>query len=183
MPDDFGVTVVTNSYAFLFCMRGCGCIEHPAFPAPSEFQMRFMIGKTRADHAARSRRCGSPSVVPVKAGTHNQQGLMVGRRLNSLSQKLAPQSMGPCFRRDDIERRMMRMDRGGVGEITRCRHCLQYTGIGSLHPSHLWGGWHIVSRASDVTGGVVSASKVFSHLYALPHPTLRATLPTSGRDK
>jgi hypothetical protein len=39
MPDDFGVTVVTYSYAFLFCMRGCGCIERPAFPAPSEFQM------------------------------------------------------------------------------------------------------------------------------------------------
>ena len=28
-------------------MRGCGRIERPAFPAPSEFQMRFMIGKTR----------------------------------------------------------------------------------------------------------------------------------------
>ena len=39
MPDDLGVTVVTNSYAFLFCMRGCGRIERPAFPAPSEFQM------------------------------------------------------------------------------------------------------------------------------------------------
>ena len=24
---------------FSFCMRGCGCIERPAFPAPSEFQM------------------------------------------------------------------------------------------------------------------------------------------------
>jgi hypothetical protein len=39
MPDDFGVTVVTNSYAFLFCMRGYGRIERPVFPAPSEFQM------------------------------------------------------------------------------------------------------------------------------------------------
>jgi hypothetical protein len=47
MPDDFGVTVVTNSYAFLFCMRGCGCIERPAFPTPSEFQM--------ASHDANSR--------------------------------------------------------------------------------------------------------------------------------
>jgi hypothetical protein len=32
-----GVTVVTNSYAFYFCIRGCGCIERPAFPAPSIF--------------------------------------------------------------------------------------------------------------------------------------------------
>ena len=37
MPGETGVTVVTNSYAFLFCMRGCGCIERPAFPAPSDF--------------------------------------------------------------------------------------------------------------------------------------------------
>src|SRR4051794_978265 len=35
MPDCFGEPVVTYSCAFLFCMRGCGCIGHPAFPAPS----------------------------------------------------------------------------------------------------------------------------------------------------
>jgi hypothetical protein len=29
-------------------MRGRGRIERPAFPAPSEFQMRFMASKTRA---------------------------------------------------------------------------------------------------------------------------------------
>jgi hypothetical protein len=57
MPGDTGVTVVTNSYAFLFCMRGCGRIVRPAFPAPSEFQMRFITGKTRAPRAARPRRC------------------------------------------------------------------------------------------------------------------------------
>jgi len=39
-------------------MRGCGRVERPAFPAPSEFQMRLTTDKTRADHAARSRRCG-----------------------------------------------------------------------------------------------------------------------------
>jgi hypothetical protein len=66
MPDDFGVTVVTTLVCFLFCMRGCGRIERPAFPAPSEFQMRFRRCKTRADHAARSRRCGC---VAVKRGT------------------------------------------------------------------------------------------------------------------
>jgi hypothetical protein len=30
-----GVSVVTNSYAFYLCIRGCGRIERPAFPAPS----------------------------------------------------------------------------------------------------------------------------------------------------
>jgi hypothetical protein len=37
MPGDSGVTVVTNSYAILFCMRGCGCFGRPAFPVPSIF--------------------------------------------------------------------------------------------------------------------------------------------------
>jgi hypothetical protein len=58
MPGDPGVTVVTISYAFYFCMRGCGCIERPAFPAPSELSDALHIGKTRADHAARTRRRG-----------------------------------------------------------------------------------------------------------------------------
>jgi hypothetical protein len=47
MPGYPGVTVVTCSCAFLFCTRGCGCIERPAFPAPSEFQMRFTLANSR----------------------------------------------------------------------------------------------------------------------------------------
>src|ERR1700694_4720846 len=36
MPGETGVTVVTTlACLFLFYMRGCGCIERPAFPAPS----------------------------------------------------------------------------------------------------------------------------------------------------
>jgi hypothetical protein len=34
-PGDPAVPVVTNSYAFYFCIRGCGRNGHPAFPAPS----------------------------------------------------------------------------------------------------------------------------------------------------
>jgi len=36
MPGVSGVTVVTTLVCFLFCMRGCGRIERPAFPAPSD---------------------------------------------------------------------------------------------------------------------------------------------------
>src|SRR5712672_3509432 len=44
-----GVTVVTTLVCFvLFCMRGCGCIERPAFPAPSDIRRRDAQGKTRA---------------------------------------------------------------------------------------------------------------------------------------
>src|SRR5882672_7597989 len=36
MPGETGVTVVTTLVCFvLFRTRGCGCIERPAFPAPS----------------------------------------------------------------------------------------------------------------------------------------------------
>jgi hypothetical protein len=37
MPGCSGVTVVTNSRVF-FYTRGCGRIERPAFPAPSELR-------------------------------------------------------------------------------------------------------------------------------------------------
>jgi hypothetical protein len=36
MPGDAGVTVVTTLVCFFICTRGCGCIERPAFPAPSD---------------------------------------------------------------------------------------------------------------------------------------------------
>ncbi len=55
MPGCSGVTVVTNSYAFLFCMRGCGCIARPAFPAPSVYRGANNSCKTRAHRAAGSR--------------------------------------------------------------------------------------------------------------------------------
>jgi hypothetical protein len=32
----------------LFYMRGCGCIERPAFPAPSTFEGKDFPGKPRA---------------------------------------------------------------------------------------------------------------------------------------
>jgi hypothetical protein len=41
MPGETGVTVVTMLVCFvLFRTRGCGRIERPAFPAPSEFRGR-----------------------------------------------------------------------------------------------------------------------------------------------
>ena len=53
MPGDPGATVVTNSCAFYFCTRGCGCVGHPAFPTPSGVEDKC---KTRAHRAAGTRR-------------------------------------------------------------------------------------------------------------------------------
>jgi hypothetical protein len=36
MPGRSGVTVVTTLVCLFFHTRGCGCIERPAFPAPSD---------------------------------------------------------------------------------------------------------------------------------------------------
>ena len=46
----------TYSCAFYFCMRGCGCIGRPAFPAPSDLEGPWTT-IARANHAARARRC------------------------------------------------------------------------------------------------------------------------------
>src|SRR5258706_4891619 len=48
MPGETGVTVVTMLVRFFSCVRGCGCIERPAFPAPSDIRRRDAQGKTRA---------------------------------------------------------------------------------------------------------------------------------------
>src|ERR1700681_1795522 len=37
MPGYSGGPVVTNSCVCFYHTRGCGCIGHPAFPAPSDF--------------------------------------------------------------------------------------------------------------------------------------------------
>src|SRR5258708_1129642 len=49
MPGVSGVTVVTTLVCYLYhCTRGCGRIERPAFPAPSDFLGREFTSKTRA---------------------------------------------------------------------------------------------------------------------------------------
>src|SRR6266478_9015514 len=59
-------TRATNSaVASAACLEGprgarypiCGCSGHPAFPAPSEFEGRMLLGKNSRGCAARSRSC------------------------------------------------------------------------------------------------------------------------------
>jgi hypothetical protein len=56
MPGRSGVTVVTNSRVF-FYTRGCGRIERPAFPAPSDFQERYFFSAARAPSRRGARMC------------------------------------------------------------------------------------------------------------------------------
>src|ERR1700683_3254866 len=56
---DSGEPVVITLVCFvLFCMRGCGCTWHPAFPAPSFIWVREkFLAKLGRVAIARSRRC------------------------------------------------------------------------------------------------------------------------------
>jgi hypothetical protein len=51
MPVDFGGPVVTNSRVFYYT-RGCGCVVHPAFPAPSSLGGRDWSSNPGAIRAA-----------------------------------------------------------------------------------------------------------------------------------
>src|SRR5258705_8681692 len=63
MPGETGVTVVTTLVClFFYHTRDCGCIERPAFPAPSDIKGTRNSGKPRAKAAARSRSCVSRRV-------------------------------------------------------------------------------------------------------------------------
>ena len=66
MPGRSGVTVVTMLVCFvLFRTRGCGCIGHPAFPAPSEFFGRAVL----KDSDASRREIAEPrrqTVIPAQ---------------------------------------------------------------------------------------------------------------------
>src|SRR5258705_7182700 len=55
MPGRSGVTVVTTLVCFLHCTRGCGRIERPAFPAPSDLQKAGNSGQNFGRVAPRDR--------------------------------------------------------------------------------------------------------------------------------
>src|SRR6266403_5447645 len=55
MPGRSGVTVVTTLVCLSHYTRGCGCIERPAFPAPSDFRGREIQVDLARKPAARSR--------------------------------------------------------------------------------------------------------------------------------
>src|SRR5437763_16648359 len=62
MSGCFGVPVVTTLVRFFCCVRGCGCIVHPAFPAPAIFLGRMdrtQLGRQPRREVAQARRRGA----------------------------------------------------------------------------------------------------------------------------
>src|SRR6266404_2390396 len=89
MPGRSGVTVVTMLVCFvLFRTRGCGCIERPAFPAPSEFKgERFMHG------SGGSRREIAKACVIVIARSPCDEAIQLSLRLDGLLRRFRLRSM------------------------------------------------------------------------------------------
>ena len=91
MPDVSGASAVNTRVHTKTTKRtrGCGCIGHPAFPAPSDFLMAQSFRKARTHRAARMRRCVSnmrlfensrhslPSSYPAHAGYPVRRGLSI----------------------------------------------------------------------------------------------------------
>ena len=74
-------------------MRGCGCIGHPAFPAPSFIFRAKNPCKARADCAARTRSRVNHGVVPKSEyACHRPRGRVIqySRDANDQASKLAP---------------------------------------------------------------------------------------------
>jgi hypothetical protein len=90
-----------------FPIRGCGCIEHPAFPTPLAIRaVRFL----HHSGANASRERGgvplhdvTPCVVLANARTHNHRPCGWSKVLEQRPSKRAPRSMGPRVREDDVE--------------------------------------------------------------------------------
>ena len=91
--DCSGEPVVINSCAFYFCTRGYGCIEHPAFPAPSVWEGKEISGKPRAYRAARSRNC----IYTSLRGANGSRECAPDDRLRD--EAIHPSACGPmdCF--------------------------------------------------------------------------------------
>ncbi len=72
--------MVTNARVYYHYTRGCGCIGHPAFPAPSVWREREFPAKLRAHRAARMRRCvlTLSSPLPPRASARGGEGSGVG---------------------------------------------------------------------------------------------------------
>src|SRR5690349_23705438 len=72
MPDETGEPVVNYTRVPTFCTRGCGCIGHPAFPAPSCQSRAFIFRKPGRYRAAGMPlyvlRCHAPRRRGVRRG-------------------------------------------------------------------------------------------------------------------
>src|SRR5712675_2731834 len=90
MPGETGVTVVTMLVCFvLFRTRGCGCIERPAFPAPSIIEGHRLAKLGRIA----PRECGGAS--GIQRHCERREAIhLAAQRKNGLLRRGAPRNDG-----------------------------------------------------------------------------------------
>ena len=103
MPGYSGATVVTTRVLSTFRTRGCGCIGHPAFPAPSAGrEIHAQLGRMRrgiADARLRLVGCLKTASVPDPNGFHLS---LCGRGIGRLRR--------PFFEKNAAKLRLCRID-------------------------------------------------------------------------
>src|ERR1700722_5799922 len=62
---------------FFYCTRGCGCIEHPAFPAPSIFRRRENFQQNSGARRGEIAEACSVVIAPRIAGDPVRRGFSV----------------------------------------------------------------------------------------------------------
>ena len=106
MPVVCGVPVVATRVLSL-CTRGCGCIGHPAFPAPSlsdEGGSDQKLGRNAPRECVPLVSHYNSHVVPADAGTHNHRRTSLSGLGQHDRQQHRPVVMGPRVRGDDKRR-------------------------------------------------------------------------------
>ena len=131
---------------FYFACEAAGASSTRHSPRPLIFRWRYTIQNSRASRGEVVEVC----VVTAKMDTHV---LQIIRAVMARSER-DQSNPGFLFGVGSMDCFAPPAMRAQIDCAPRCR-CRRYRGIGGLHPSpeSSWGGWHIVSRANDVTGG------------------------------
>src|SRR5258706_9794058 len=87
----------------LFCMRGCGCIERPAFPAPSEFQKAGRSWQTsRGSRGEIAKLCLLVKAPHTQSSSPAKAGDPVFRGASDRAEKLRRTGYPACAGYDDL---------------------------------------------------------------------------------
>src|SRR3954467_1637090 len=190
MPGYSGVAVVTTLVCLFICMRGCGRVERPAFPAPSDFTGGKVQSKTRAD-AARSRNCVCKPpfhFLPTERGpAHGAKrlgGSPCGRTQRERSQRAHAVSRRRAMKRDAMSARasMGLVERPlAVGTVERKRRHLDLESI-SVFALHLVTAGHEAGCGlKRNAAGVFEALAGREHRLLSDHAFAAYFLPLAGR--
>ena len=88
--------VTTSCALYPFCTRDCGCIERPAFPTPSDFQMAKELWQN-------SRTCGEIAKVCLRSWVVNLIVIASGAKQSIFNVAMPSHGLLRCARNDGVD--------------------------------------------------------------------------------